>query len=56
MKIFGQIVRTLVNVATLPVDVAIDAATSMVDAVEKGRVGDRTRIKLEKIKDEASED
>lgn len=56
MKLFGQIIRTVVNVATLPVDIVVDAATSMVDVVEKGRVGDRTRDKIEKIKEEAQEE
>ncbi len=54
MKLFGQLIRTAVNVATLPVAIAKDAITL-------GRRSDdqtvsRTREHLERLKSEASED
>jgi hypothetical protein len=51
MKIFGQIVRTVINVATLPVEVVKDVVTL-------GNFGEKsyTKEQLEKIKEEASED
>lgn len=52
MKLFGQIVRTLVNVATLPVAIAKDVVTL-------GNVGDPktfTEKQLETLKREAEED
>jgi hypothetical protein len=52
MKLFGQLVRTLVNVAALPVEVVKDVLTL-------GNIasGDEpyTVQRLEKLKDEASE-
>lgn len=54
MKLFGQIIRTVVNVAILPVEVAKDICTL------GGTVTDRdesyTREALERLKDEAEED
>lgn len=53
MKLFGQIVRTLVNVAELPVEVVKDVLTlggTMTDRDES-----YTREHLEKIADDASE-
>ncbi len=53
MKIFGQLVRTVVNVATLPVAVAKDVFTLGGIATENGQP--YTIEKLKQIKDEASE-
>lgn len=50
MKLFGQLVRTAVNVATLPVAIAKDAVTL-------GNIGARktyTQQALEELKEEAS--
>lgn len=57
MKLFGQIIRTAVNIVTLPVDVALDTATAMYDTLDGGveKVGSRTKDKIEKIKEEAQE-
>lgn len=54
MKIFGQIVRTAVNVATLPVSVARDTVMLMADASD-GKVAPATRANLERLKREAGE-
>lgn len=54
MKLFGQIVRTVVNVATLPVAVAKDVFTLGGIATENGQP--YTVEKLKQIKDEASDD
>lgn len=53
MKIFGQIVRTLVNVVELPVEIVKDAVT--LAGTVTGRDKSYTREQLEKIKDEAEE-
>lgn len=53
MKLFGQIVRTLVNVATIPVAVAKDVVTLGGVATENGQP--YTVEKLKQIKDEAQE-
>jgi hypothetical protein len=50
MKLFGQIVRTVVNVAVLPVTAAVDAVALIADAAD-GEVAPRTREQLKKIKD-----
>ena len=57
MKLFGQIVRTLVNVALIPVDVAKDIVMSPLDAVlaTDKCVGERTAERIQKLKDEAGE-
>lgn len=54
MKLFGQLVRTLVNTALLPVAIAKDVVTlgGVVTEDEKSA----TRQALEQLKDEASED
>lgn len=57
MKLFGQIIRTAVNVALLPVDIAKDVVTAPLDvmlASDQG-VGERTMARIQKLKDEASE-
>jgi len=54
MKIFGQIVRTVVNVATLPVAVVKDLGT-LGGVCTKGEFEPYTTEHLKKIKDEAGE-
>jgi len=54
MKLFGQIVRTVVNVVQLPVEIVKDVAT--LGGVLTERDESYTRAKLEEIKDEAQED
>lgn len=53
MKLFGQMVRTAVNVATLPVAVAKDVVTLGGVASDNGLP--YTVEKLKQIKDEAAE-
>lgn len=53
MKLFGQIVRTLVNVVEIPVAVAKDVVTLGGIVTEKGKT--YTQAQLEKLKDEAGE-
>lgn len=54
MGLFGALVKTVVNVATLPVDVVKDVVTMGGDAIDGGKT--YTQKKLEKIKEEADED
>lgn len=54
MKIFGQIVRTVVNTALLPVAVAKDVCTLGGVITEQRKP--YTAKAIEKLKDEASED
>ena len=54
MKLFGQIVRTVVNVVELPVAVAKDVVTLGGIVTEQGK--SYTKQQLEKIADEAQED
>lgn len=54
MSLFGRVVRTAVNVVTLPVAVAKDTVMAMADAGWEG-VGHRTAKKLQQIKDEADD-
>ena len=42
MKLFEQLVKTAVNVAKLPVDVVVDAAT-MCETGDRSRVAERLR-------------
>lgn len=51
MKLFGQLVRTLVNVAELPVAVAKDVTGSWIVTGESS-----VKAQLEKIKEEAGEE
>jgi hypothetical protein len=51
MKIFGQIVRTAVNVATLPVSLAKD----MLDSLTGHPTTERMADNLEKLKRESGE-
>jgi len=55
MKLFGQLVRTVVNVVTLPVAVVKDVAT-LGGVCTKGDLDPYTAEHLKKIKDEAKED
>ena len=54
MKLFGQIIRTAVNVVTLPVAVVKDIMTLGGIITENGRP--YTAVKLQQIKDEARDD
>ncbi|MGH2359706.1 MAG: hypothetical protein ACRDGM_04075 [bacterium] len=58
MKLFGQLVRTVVNVATLPVAVVKDALTMGGTLTEQNpdyRAGDTyTAEALQRLKDEAT--
>ncbi len=54
MKLFGQLVRTLVNVATLPVAVVKDVVT--LGGTASGKDEPYTAEALEKLKREAAED
>lgn len=56
MSLFGALVRTAVNVATLPVTVAVDAVAVMADASEGKMPAPRTRKLLRQIKEEANAD
>ena len=51
MKLFGQLIRTTVNIATLPVAVVKDAVT-LCNFGEKSETAEH----LEKIKEEAQEE
>ena len=55
MSLFGAIIKTVVNVATLPVDIALDAVTLPFDATGENQnsPGTRTRDKIETIKEDA---
>ena len=54
MKLFSQIVRTLVNVVELPVEVVKDVYT--LGGVATGQRKSYTRQQLEKLAEEAQED
>jgi len=54
MKLFGQVVRTLVNVALVPVAVAKDVLT--LGGVATGNPTTYTREHVERLKAEAGED
>lgn len=54
MKLFGQLVRTVVNTALLPVAVAKDALT--LGGVCTGKPETYTTEQLRKLKEEAEED
>jgi hypothetical protein len=60
MKLFGQIIRTVVNVATLPVAVVKDALTlggvATGDNANYDLAGTHTAKKLDEIKREAKEE
>lgn len=57
MSLFGQIIRTVVNLALVPVDVAKDVVMAPLDAVlaTDKEVGQRTAERVQKLKDEAEE-
>ena len=54
MSLFGRIVRTVVNVATLPMAVVKDGVMVLADG-EDGEGAPRTKAKLQQIKDEAED-
>ena len=54
MKLFGQLVRTAVNMALLPIAVVKDVATLGGVITENGKP--YTTEQLQKLKDEASDD
>ena len=58
MKLFGQIIRTAVNAALVPVAIVTDVAMAPLDAVlaTDRHVGERTADQIQKLKDEADED
>jgi len=55
MSLFAQIIRTVVNVVTLPVAVAKDVVMAPLDVIlaTNKHVGERTADHLQKLKDEA---
>lgn len=57
MKLFGQLVRTVVNVALLPVDIVKDVVMLPLDATlsTDKHVGERTTERLQRLKDESEE-
>lgn len=55
MSFFGKLVKTAVNVAVLPVKVAMDVALIPNDAFEGETPFKRTADQLQTIKDEADE-
>lgn len=57
MRLFAQIVRTAVNVVTLPVVIVKDVVMAPLDVTlsTDKRVGERTADHLQRLKDEASE-
>ena len=54
MKLFGQIVRTVINTATLPVSIAQDVLT-LGGTITKGKLETYTGEKLQKISQESDE-
>jgi hypothetical protein len=54
MALFGKIVKTVVNTAVLPLEVAKDVFT-LGGIASKGKLEPYTLDQLEKIKDEAGE-
>lgn len=55
MIFFGAFVKTVVNVATLPVDAAKDTVMVIADAANGDDIGKRTAAKLQQIKDDCDE-
>lgn len=53
MKLFGQIIGTLIETAKLPVNVVLDVVQVPHDLVYEKDLGHRTEENLERIKDEA---
>lgn len=56
MGFFGALVKTVVNVVTLPVDVAKDAVCVFGDVVDGDDPGNRTKAKLQQIKDDVDDE
>jgi len=55
VKLFGQLIRTAVNVALLPVAIVQDVVMAPIDAGDGKRVGERTRDRIDVLKDDAGE-
>lgn len=55
MGLFSALVKTAVNVVTLPIDVAKDALLVTGDIVDGDEPGHRTKAKLQQIKDDADD-
>lgn len=55
MDIFGALVRTVVNVAVLPVTLPVAVVKDVVQSMEGDRIGDNTKRLVKEIKDDASE-
>jgi hypothetical protein len=55
MGLFGALVKTCVNVVTLPVSVARDVVMAPIDA-QDGDVGQRTAATLKQIKDDVDDE
>lgn len=55
MKIFGQLIRTVVNTAVLPVKIVQDTVTAIPDVGMEGKAFMRTAEQLRRLKDEAGE-
>ena len=55
MKLFGQIMATMIETTCLPLDLAKDAAMLMADAADGEKPGHRTAKRLKKIEEAAKE-
>lgn len=55
MTFFGALIKTLVNTATLPVNVVKDVVMAVPDSADSKLPGSRTIANVKRIKDEASE-
>jgi hypothetical protein len=53
MSLFGAIIRTAVNVTTLPINVIKDTVMSVADLSDNELPGSRTIENIKRIKDEA---
>jgi hypothetical protein len=56
VSIFGAIVKTVINVVTLPVTLPIAVLKDITDPAAYGHSYDETGKLIQKIKDEANED
>ena len=56
MSIFGAIVKTVINVVTLPVTLPVAVLKDITDPAIYGQGYDETGKLIQKIKDEASDD
>ncbi len=55
MKLFGQIIRTVVNVATLPVKLPVAIVKDSLDFMDAKTPRNTSKL-IEQIKDDAKED